>query len=467
MNFSIAQRNSTEFIELMVATVVLISGLVDTAPPELFLGTLPADYDWSAFLYQAFQLITLYAAFLLFNFRIIPSLLQRKQVFLHIALSLFSLGIVFWLFPEPENYMAILMVFTLYQSIKYGIIRINNLNKHLGKRYGFLAPYSLNIALGLLAVFILSAEGDANRTLLTFYVISGIFGLSFYIYAFRRLIPEAYQRPKPIRFYLRQFGLILIATAIPLSIIILIFLQDGELVIPILLGNAFFQSVITLPFSWSVYRHHQQETEAWDTLRKERDQSTANVEFLRSQINPHFLFNVLNTLYGTALQEKAERTADGIQKLGDMMRFMLHENLKEEILLQKEIEYLKDYISLQRLRIQEHANIRLTVQLPEYEGDASLPPMLLIPFVENAFKHGIRLRKASYISVMLRIDNNKLYFQVENSLHSKSEQDTEAKKSGVGLNNVQERLALYYPKQHRLHIEQDEAHHRISLEIPL
>ncbi len=98
--------------------------------------------------------------------------------------------------------------------------------------------------------------------------------------------------------------------------------------------------------------HRSQKNEVL-TLEKALGRSSANLDFLRSQINPHFLFNALNTLYGTALQEQAGRTSEGIQKLGDMMRFMLHENTEEKIHLSKEVGYLQNYIALQRLRTQE------------------------------------------------------------------------------------------------------------------
>jgi LytS/YehU family sensor histidine kinase len=111
-----------------------------------------------------------------------------------------------------------------------------------------------------------------------------------------------------------------------------------------------FEAAIIIPVSWWIYQaRHNRKLEVHG-LKTALDHSEAGLDFLRWQINPHFLFNALNTLYGTALQEKASATGEGIQKLGDMMRFMLHDNVMEHIPLDKEIAYLQNYIALQRLR---------------------------------------------------------------------------------------------------------------------
>ena len=136
--------------------------------------------------------------------------------------------------------------------------------------------------------------------------------------------------------------------------------------------------------------------------------TSADLKLLQSQINPHFLFNVMNTLYGIAIQENAERTSTGIQQLGDMMRFMLHENQQDHILLIREIAYIKEYIALQKLRIADLPSIQITVELPPEDQieDQQIAPMLLIPFIENAFKHGISLNIPSWIRIYLSVEND-------------------------------------------------------------
>jgi len=196
-------------------------------------------------------------------------------------------------------------------------------------------------------------------------------------------------------------------------------------------------------------------------------QKTTELDTLRSQVNPHFLFNALNTLYAVALKESSEKTADGIQKLGDMMRFMLHENNQERIPLRKEIEYLHNFLDLQRMRLDEAHEIEIRVNIQEPERAMYLAPMLLNPFVENAFKHGISLRQPSWIFITLTLDATKLYFKVHNSLYRKTGDDPEKGGPGIGLDNVRKRLHLLYPNRHTLDIQATETDYFVSLVLEL
>lgn len=200
-------------------------------------------------------------------------------------------------------------------------------------------------------------------------------------------------------------------------------------------------------------------------LQTQVSTTSAELASLRAQINPHFLFNALNSLYATALRENSEKTADGIQKLGDMMRFMLQENNRDRIPLSKEVEYLHNYIQLQRMRLDESHGIEIRVNIQEPDRDIYLAPMMLIPFVENAFKHGISLRNPSWIYITLTLDATRLYFKVHNSLHAKQANDTEKEQSGVGLDNVRKRLALIYPGRHELSIQQSDQDFFVSLTL--
>ena len=202
-------------------------------------------------------------------------------------------------------------------------------------------------------------------------------------------------------------------------------------------------------------------------LKKSVSQKSADIDFLRSQINPHFLFNALNTIYGTALQENADRTAEGVQKLGDMMRFMLQENQEEKIPLDKEINYLTNYIDLQRLRTLTSPDIAIDLTIKDKDCRHYIAPMLLIPFVENAFKHGISLKEKSWIKINISCDTENLYFDVYNSVHLKKEDDPEKDRSGIGLENVKQRLSLLYPGQHELHIRSTNTEYFIHLTIQL
>jgi LytS/YehU family sensor histidine kinase len=194
-------------------------------------------------------------------------------------------------------------------------------------------------------------------------------------------------------------------------------------------------------------------------------QSKADLQFLRSQINPHFLFNILNTLYGTALQENASNTAEGIQRLGDMMRFMLHENNLDRIDMNREIDYLNNYIALQKLRTESSPDIIIEDNISEQNCTHKIAPMLLIPFVENAFKHGISLTEKSWIKINLACNEKEIIFSVRNSMHSRQQDDPEKEKSGIGLKNVLQRLKLIYPGKHTIAANGDGKEFFVQLSI--
>ncbi len=225
--------------------------------------------------------------------------------------------------------------------------------------------------------------------------------------------------------------------------------------LPLFITSWLAQLLMVSPISWLVYSIQKDKLLQLRGAEKALVKSKADLQFLRSQINPHFLFNALNTLYGTALIDGSKKTAEGIQKLGDMMRFMLHDNHQDFIPMSSEINYLKNYISLQKLRIQTGPGITIEENIAEQGCNHVIAPMLLIPFVENAFKHGIHAHEPSWIKIKLTCDENNIRFEVSNSIHTATENDPEKDHSGIGLGNVRERLHLFYENRHQLQIESD------------
>ena len=196
---------------------------------------------------------------------------------------------------------------------------------------------------------------------------------------------------------------------------------------------------IKLTQEW--YQNEKQKREM------ENEQLSSELSFLKSQINPHFLFNTLNGIYSLAYR-KSDKAPDSILKLSDLMRYMLYESEQQKVELDREIEYLKNYISLQKLRLPENNKINI-----EMKTDANLhiEPMLLIPFVENAFKHG-NIASGGSIDIFLSTEKQKLIFIVKNTTDSKQIQNKD-KSSGIGLSNIKKRLSLLYPKNHTLIVE--------------
>ena len=215
-----------------------------------------------------------------------------------------------------------------------------------------------------------------------------------------------------------------------------------------LIINWMFQVFVITTISWLNYQQNADKINELRGAKTAMNKSKADLQLLRMQINPHFLFNILNTLYGTALIEGAKNAAEGIQKLGDMMRFMLHENMHDQIPVAKEIDYLNNYISLQKLRTQLSADIIIEHHIAAGDCNYNIAPMLLIPLIENAFKHGINLSSRSWIKINLECADHRLNFMVQNSVHPTAANDPEKENSGIGLQNVASRLQLLYPGKH-------------------
>jgi two-component system LytT family sensor kinase len=149
------------------------------------------------------------------------------------------------------------------------------------------------------------------------------------------------------------------------------------------------------------------------------------------------------------------------------MRFMLHENNQDQILLIKEIEYVENYLELQKLRTVYSEDIQIEANIHHIIGNHYIAPMLLIPFVENAFKHGIRLKRKSWIHLSLYQKEDQLHFYVRNSVHPKQQDDPEREHSGIGLENVKQRLKMLYPGTHELIIRESPEEFYIHLNLPI
>jgi two-component sensor histidine kinase len=195
-------------------------------------------------------------------------------------------------------------------------------------------------------------------------------------------------------------------------------------------------------------------------------QYKAELDLLRFQVNPHFFFNTLNNLFAMARKQKDESTSKGIAKLSHLMRYLIYECNVEKIELQKEIDQINNFIELQKLRFSEDDDISINFKLNGDINDQKITPMLLIPFVENAFKHGVSIKNSSPIDIELTANDKKLLFTVKNNIN-KLRYDREDEYSGIGLQNVKRRLELLYPEKHNLAIENIDEKFAVNLEINL
>ncbi len=200
-----------------------------------------------------------------------------------------------------------------------------------------------------------------------------------------------------------------------------------------------------------------------DIITLEKEKSATELNALKQQVNPHFLFNTLNALYALGIEEKGEKTADGIAKLGTLMRYNLNDAQKEFISLSKEIDYIKKYIELQELRITSNNELRINMVTEGIEA-YKIAPLLLIPFIENAFKYGISTTEKTFLDLEIAIYKHSLVMELTNTLVN--QQPTESS-NGIGLSNARKRLAALYPKQYELIIEETPTEFEVHLEIDL
>lgn len=183
---------------------------------------------------------------------------------------------------------------------------------------------------------------------------------------------------------------------------------------------------------------------------------------LKGQLNPHFLFNTFNTLYGISLQYP-ERTSDMIMKVSQLMRYQVENGNKEFVSLQEELEFISSYIELEKERVGYRCDIDFQQDV-DFESNYKIAPMLLITFIENAFKHGTCTIENCYVNIKIKTSEEKIYLVISNSIPTKKKKIVSTK---IGLKNTMERLAILYPEKHVLDIKQGELKYEVNLEIDL
>lgn len=214
----------------------------------------------------------------------------------------------------------------------------------------------------------------------------------------------------------------------------------------------FLSTVLKFTIDWFLNERIQRDLE--------NQRLTAELSFLKSQINPHFLFNSLNSIYSLAYQ-KSDTTPEAILKLSEIMRYMLYECNDNKVELTKELQYLQNYIDLQKIRFGNKAFINF-----EVKGEVTnqhIVPLLLISFIENAFKHGIANDAASPIKLKINLEDGHLYFFIQNKKHTHNRDSS----GGIGLNNVRRRLDLLYPGKYNLEIRDEADTYTVQLSLVL
>ena len=336
----------------------------------------------------------------------------------------------------------------------------------------FSKSVTQHIVFWLLFLFILTAIESTSYNIL-FAISNEVINVSFYVvlvyFNLFYLIPNYLTQKKFL-----TYAVLLILSAIiltPLKVIVFYFkfshlsLIRDQLVDNLnwyFLVNFFIagtSTIVKIITDWGKQLREKHELQT-QTMQSE-------LRFLKSQINPHFLFNTLNNLYALTLK-KDDKAPEIVIKLSEMMRYMLYECNEKKVLLGKEINYLKNYLDLEKLR--QGKNMTISFQHSGDPGNKEIAPLMFIPFLENSFKHGLSHQiEQGYVNIKLQVNDNEVDFFIENSKPEKLPTPlTKGKKSGgIGLVNVQRRLNLLYPDQYQLKIHDYPKSYAVNLKINL
>jgi len=221
---------------------------------------------------------------------------------------------------------------------------------------------------------------------------------------------------------------------------------------------------MTLGMSIKLAKNYLQSQQKQQELEKEKLET--ELKFLRSQFNPHFLFNTINSIFVLINRDQVQ-ASDSLAKFSSLLRYQLYECNEKEIPLNRELAYLESFIELEKLRLDHNFEIR--VSLPtDQAGNLNIAPFLLMPFVENAFKHvSKKPDHVNWIKIDVSLEGEELHYQVSNSVSNESKANDAVEFSGLGLKNVERRLNLLYPGRHEFITKKDESAYLVQLKLKL
>jgi two-component system LytT family sensor kinase len=227
------------------------------------------------------------------------------------------------------------------------------------------------------------------------------------------------------------------------------------------LFNYAFTSIFLIFFSLGLRMIERNETIEKRQKELEKEKLNSELAFLKNQISPHFFFNTLNNIY-SLIGINTEDARNAVLKLSKLMRYLLYESEQGWSQLSSEIDFMNNYIDLMRLRMSE--KVKLNVDFPLQYENISIPPLLFIPFIENAFKHGISYREKSFIDIGMEIGKEWITFTCRNSI-VKPTNEIGTASSGIGLDNVSKRLGLLFPGRHELTIDRSDGAFHVVLKL--
>jgi len=327
------------------------------------------------------------------------------------------------------------------------------------------------IFLFIIVVSMLDKEVHTTKDYFLSFFVFGILNVSVFYINYIFLIPSLIKKRKKYWLYIISFLLLIVVAAFVKTVIAVLNPEEllhytnmegkkAEMSVNNFALNRVFvlgfflvsSCIIKFTIDWFASERIQRNLES---ERREME-----LQFLKSQLNPHFLFNSLNNIYSLAYQ-KSDKTADAIMKLSEIMRYMIYESNTPTVALSKEVDYLTSYIELQKIRFKDGAYIELTLN-GEIDNQ-KIVPLMLISFVENAFKHGVVTDPAEPVKINIIANQKILHFSV---INKKNQQNKDAQ-GGVGLTNVERRLQLVYPDRYKLNVVNSATHYTCELMIDI
>lgn len=346
------------------------------------------------------------------------------------------------------------------------LIDIKNMWKDILKSQGFL-----HIGFWILTYFFLFLM-DPRPFPVMYKLTENLVDISFFMFIsyinIYYLIPQFLQNKKPFIYLISLIGIAFMLSQILTSVYLLIYHNFIDEV-SAQLGSRYihFFSCLFVGFASMFFK----VTKDWLVHQKEKkdlesQKLQSELKFLKSQINPHFFFNTLNNLYALTLK-KSDLAPEIVLRLSEMMRYMLYECNEKMVSLEKEINYVRNYLELEKLRQGNNFEINFNI-----EGEISnqeIAPLVFIPFLENSFKHGVSNQiKSGYVNIDLELSDDKVALEIENSKPPSIPDKMSLKKSGgIGLENVKRRLKLLYPQKHQINIIDKANTFKVSLNINL
>lgn len=310
-----------------------------------------------------------------------------------------------------------------------------------------------NLSILLLIISFASAR-LTNKILIPKFLFKGKRGLFLYLLFFVVIVS----------LWLISFALFLITfySNIALPNTILPSLED----VIILLTGTYLISLLSSVFYFTKESYRSKEEKS--IIEKEKNRlelkfKEVQLELLKEQIHPHFIFNMMNNLYAL-VNESTSLSREVIVRLSDLLEYMLYECNTEKVELSKEVNFINNYIELEKIRHDESFNVK--TDFPKNVSGIKIAPLMLFPFVENAFKHGLKQSKKDFISMKLEITSPKIQFSINNYKHDTALAEDKTKRSkGLGLKNVRERLELLYLNRYDLQISTDNNIFDVKLKI--